>query len=187
MINIKFVFSRLNQLYIMWKLSQKIICGWIENKLIMVTKLNLSLLTITCIIYTLIFDTLSIMNFGRSLSALQTVAYPKIATFFAALISLITIRLAITSKNYLGGRERLLLAVLILFWGYTVIGNNFHGARISLQAILFPLTMFGLVLSSEYNQILRAIAFFFTACMHCVEFHLKLLVLVYITFLAFVY
>jgi O-antigen ligase len=99
------------------------------------------------------------MNFGRSLSALQTVAYPKIATFFAALISLITIRLAITSKNYLGGRERLLLAVLILFWGYTVIGNNFHGARISLQAILFPLTMFGLVLSSEYNQILRAIAF----------------------------
>ena len=111
-----------------------------------------------CIAYTLIFDYLSIVNFGRSQSALQTNAYLRLATFFAIVITLIALENIISSKKIIIQNNRLSLGILILFWIYVLVNNYFHNARFSLQVILFPLTMFSLLISSEYQQILNVIA-----------------------------
>ncbi|MCX6454849.1 MAG: O-antigen ligase family protein [Actinobacteria bacterium] len=124
----------------------------------MLEKLNFSVLTITCIAYTLIFNYLSIVNFGRSPSALQTNAYQRLATVFAIAITLIALENIITSKKVLTANNRLSLGILILFWAYALVNNYSHNARFSLQVILFPLTMFSLLISSEYQKILKAIA-----------------------------
>lgn len=124
----------------------------------MLEKLNFSVLTITCIAYTLIFNYLSIVNFGRSQSALQTNSYQRLATVFAIAITLIALENIITSKKVLTANNRLSLGILILFWAYALVNNYSHNARFSLQVILFPLTMFSLLISSGYQKILKVIA-----------------------------
>lgn len=125
---------------------------------ILLRKIHLSQIAFICISYTLIFNTLSILNYGRSNTALQTNAYPRLATLFAVFISFTASKIIISSRNSLSIIERMLFGLLFVFWGYVLANNYLHGARFSLQALLFPITILGLLISAELNQMLRTIS-----------------------------